>query len=45
MEMNKTWPDIYDKEYVLQFQTGQLAKYESSSRSTEFKYILSWNIC
>ena len=37
------WPDIYNKGYIHQFQP-ELTKFTSSSRSTEFKDALLWNI-
>ena len=40
MEMSEFWPDTSDKGYIHQFQQ----QFTSSSRSTEFKYILPWNI-
>ena len=40
MEMSEVWLDIYDEEYIHQFQP----KFTSSSRSTEFKDIFPWNI-
>ena len=44
MEMSEAWPDTVDKGYVHQFQPEPILKFTSSSRSTEFKDILPWNI-
>ena len=44
MGMSEVWTDTYDEEYIHQFLPNPLTKFTSSSRSTEFKDIVTWNI-
>ena len=42
--MSEAWPDIFYEGYIHQSNLNPLTKFTSSSRKTEFKDILPWNI-
>ena len=42
--MGEAWTDMYDEEYIHQFQPEPRTEFTSSNRSTKFKDILPWNI-
>ena len=45
MEMSEAWPDTYDeRDICISSNLNPLTKFNSSSRDTEFNYILPWNI-
>ena len=44
MLMSEAGLDIFDGEYVHQFQPGPNTQFTSNSRSTEFKDILLWSM-
>ena len=44
MEMSEDWPYNYNEGYIHQFQYEPTHKITNSSRNTEFKDILPWNI-
>ena len=45
MEISEAWPDTYDeRDICINSNLNPLTKFNSSSRDTEFNYILPWNI-
>ena len=44
IEMSAAWPDTYDEGYNINSNLNPLTKFTTSSRSTEFKDILPWNV-
>ena len=44
MEMIEVWPDAYNEDIYINSILNPLTKLTNSSRSTEFKDILPWNI-
>ena len=44
MEMIEVWPDAYNEDMYINSILNPLTKLTNSSRSTEFKDILQWNI-
>ena len=44
VEVGEAWPDTFNRDRYICFNLNPITKFTSSSRSTEFKNILQWNI-